>query len=903
MAAAAPPLSGNSVPLSSDNVSFADTMDVHTDHRVDGDGNMNVDTSSERALDRRDDDDLSLQDAGTDGDADIRTATEDQDDYMVDNDDLIDYDDADYDLVLEDAGDASVGSLADAQDEATVPVNLANSADAPGTVFDEDLIDYSDDEDQPQESFEAVANVEVSEQQHVSAVQPPSPPHVPADDLHNDSTADEGADNAADVYADEGEGAAHQEWPQTWGQGEEEQWDQPQTDATYAETAQADEDEGQAEEQQQQGGLSGDSHEPSAVAQNHEVDKDPNTDVDTTEDGKDANARFPPQGPQDETVDPSYSEADNVDAGPTLQSGALYPVTVNYNGAESWLFKPRDFDTDDWLLEDESIANEPFLYLIHACRAKLNDQLGNETELGLRFDSFQGLELYEDCTACAYSTLNEFLDIYTTLHSQDDQTDPEPFYVTLQFRPRVSALVSDLKKAVQEGIGFSGLRRAIDAGLNHFSMLSSGNYVDEYNEQWEEEGEGEVEHEEYHASEGEHEEQYTGEGEQKDRYAGADEQEDQYAGADKEEDQYEAEGEGEGAYEQEDEVYGQEGVALEEDFEGAERTGQVPEQGNGEPSHDLVEAEDADADQLPQQPATHGTDADVIQKEETPSKASANATPGPLATSRTPETTAHYDQADDDYIDYSDDEEEDVKQSDRRSARETSSTSATLRGDEPSDGERSTNLLEPNTEDGHQDLPHTGDEGVQSTTVHAEEAFPAEYEDVEQGDQADSEFVQPDNGEEEFEEGFEEEDEYNAFDFEEDEHGGAESTYADGQSYPSDQGEGEAGQPYGTFQQAVANEDETDFNDVDDEFGAEQTDQPVVQPGRVDDEFDLDFDDQTAMTEPVEVIATVAALSKAAPSAGLNDLGSPQGQKRPLDEVDGGLDGAGDPTDAKKMKV
>jgi hypothetical protein len=445
-------------------------MDTLSDAGFDmGDGDIDLDLGAAPDNQQLGDDALSLQDAGTDGGVDLQTATADPDDFMVDKDDLIEEDEIDYgDLELGDAGQPFVASPSEAQhtmneqiDDHNVETNVQPNAGNDSAIED-DIIDYSDDEEEKVETtLDASSGIqqELQEGAHAQA----------GNEQHNvgDDTSKPLDHPAQDEHAYEYE---YQEGNVTEPSGVTEQQSQDDVNADWQQPSQPQYDDGtQAEESRHHNQDHDETYgEPNDTAEdNHEEQADEPDDNHDSADEADAEAE-----------EPLRTVSSN-------QRPILHPVTVNYDGTEMWLFKPHDTENGEWLLSDESVATQQFPYFFQACRAQLGDDLNPETELGLRFDHFHALELFEDCTACAYTTLKELLDVYLGLHAQDGLTDPEPFYITLQFRPRVLTLVNELKKAMQDQIGFSGLNDAVASGETSFNAYLS-NHTEPLQDHWEE---------------------------------------------------------------------------------------------------------------------------------------------------------------------------------------------------------------------------------------------------------------------------------------------------------------------------------------------------------------------------------------------------------------------------------
>ncbi|KAF2797143.1 hypothetical protein K505DRAFT_148408 [Melanomma pulvis-pyrius CBS 109.77] len=435
-------------PVSGLEVATPDAMDLHSDSGYDlGDGDIDFEFDSATAV-QQDDDDLSLHDAAPDTGL---TPLPDQDDFMADKDDLIEEDDIDYnDVEVVDAAQPSLNSPVIAQ-EATI---------------DDDLIDYSDDEDERPSVIQDVAPRvdKTPEEQDATAESVTSqlnPGHGPAET--HDQTVDE-----VDTYEYQEEEIDYdQELNQTADQACDNapgpDWEHDANDEYREDLFLDNESQQQQEEKVHSEEKDADQHVQLAdpVATEKIAQAEQNTVVDH----------------DNEVDEPLHS----------------HPVTINYDGSEYWLFKPDDSENDDdWLLSDPSIAKSNLLFLIQACRAAIGEEISNETEMGFRFDHFHNLELFEDSMTCLQVTLHSLINSYLKLHAQDGTTSPESFYITLQFRPRVRALLAELDKAIDGEIGYSGFNTAVATGQTAFNTPYSNEATDETYENLD--GEEETEH-------------------------------------------------------------------------------------------------------------------------------------------------------------------------------------------------------------------------------------------------------------------------------------------------------------------------------------------------------------------------------------------------------------------------
>jgi hypothetical protein len=402
-------------------VTATDDMDLHSDSGLDfddGDIELHLDPALPAQPEDDDiiiqDDDISIKDAPTNAGQDVHTVDADQDDFMIDHEDFFEEDAVQYN----DPAPADPGTGAP-----SIPANTATPA-----PVEDDLIDYSDDEDEPvwgeplPTDFGATPPVQKDESeasaQHVDHLNPVA---------SNNDYAYEPQDQ------DQGEGV-----------GIYETLYQPELDQE-AET---------------------------------KNEADDHTEGD---DGGVQLEAFDAQADDNERLSSDHQER------PLCESR---PITINYEGNELWMFKEHDAEeSGDWLLEDISIVHSSLSELLQACRVSLGENISHETELGLRFDHLHNMELYEDNTACVAVSLERLLDLYYTLHSQDGNDDPESFYICLLSRPRFATLLSDVAKHADQGSGYAGFNAAVAAGETHFVDAYSGHSTEHEATEWENEEE------------------------------------------------------------------------------------------------------------------------------------------------------------------------------------------------------------------------------------------------------------------------------------------------------------------------------------------------------------------------------------------------------------------------------
>jgi hypothetical protein len=801
----------------------SDAMDLHSDSGFDfPDGEIDFEYETTATDHHQGDDDLSLHDAVPDAGLDLQTTFPDQDDFMADKDDLIEEDDIEY-------GDVEVVDV-------DVDVDLDVDAGQPSRnspavtqeiTIDDDLIDYSDEEDeQPQVTQENIPHVHAVPEQPESPVASTDlqgPEHAQSETLVQ--TADEPQEFKYKEEEIEYGQEADRTADQTWDDAPDQEWEQNPNDEHIVDTV-----------------SDGKEH---AHQHEHELHADDEEEHEMLHLDESAEKAMNLQSVQITDVE-NDAEVDHV-----LRS---HQVTVNYDGSEYWLFKPEDSESEDeWLLpkSDQKYAKDNLLFLFGACRTALGGEIGGETEMGFRFDNLHSMELFEESTACMQTSLGELVNIYLKLHAQDGSTSPESFYITLRFRPRVSALLGELRKAVQDETGYSGLNTAVAAGQTAFATPHSNKYTDDEHEHEEEEQKSE--HDDEHAQQEE--------------------------------------------YQEED-----------EDFVNPENEQHEHHSENNSPTHLADEAESV---------SNEAKDATVNKiAEEAQDSQEGNASPAKNV--QTPATTFSV-EGEGDIIDYSDDEEEptDNAQPDLDTVRNPSSGSSTVKGDDETfvniDAQAPTNPTEFN-EDGEQPV-YDHDEGVDNTQngEKPNTGLDADFGNYEETTGTDPSAYDNHAFNEEFNRGYDQD--------------AADQGFEVGEYAAQDANDGDAGYYYeeaGTNQQDDLDflgtvQDDTSFGapdqvveddvfaDLDDTFdftagdaatggdtsAVEEDIHDPVEEGTndvIEDDY-INYDDNEGGTvEQLTVATSAAAQPVAASSTGLDHKGSPQGQKRSIDEVGNGLD-------------
>jgi hypothetical protein len=813
-------------------VSTADDMDIHSDNDFDfNDGDIELDL--EPPPTHGQDDDVSINDAASVHEADAQAVPDEQDDFMVDSEDIIE---EDYD----EQGSAGVA----ATDQPSISNAFMTQAQTPvaEAEIDEDLIDYSDEYDTP------VAETQTPQSTAVPRDNSTQDDHTKEQDIQQDEIP---ADMKALMSVDD---------------------NKLQTPHAYVQNAVDHTAEGQED---------GERHHSSRRQSYHSVgdnEKDVHTDsgdggillqgqqefADNESDHGDATY-------EDYVHDESREDNQHQDQ----DASGLPSVTVNYEGNELWLFKSHDHDdSGDWLIGDISLAKGSMSDLFQACRSSLGDDVSNESEIGFRFDHLHNMELYEDNTACVAVSLERLVTYYHTLLAQDGVNEPDSFYVSLMFRPRFATLLSDIAKFAEQGSGYAALEAAVAAGDTHFNAVISSASSDEPTE-W-----GNEEEEEEQANGDEQEQANRDVQEQADQgeQEQAHDEEQEYVAGEAQQEEHE----GERAHEDDD--------GAQENYEGEAADAHKSKETS-------AEHEAHDGNHSPQTANTQ----DVPTNDQTAVTQPAEQG-SPSHSDRVPAPEPHLSLPDDDLIDYTDEDEEDLLNAQKAGstpAHETSSSSATVRGDDSANAEEHHyNAGSPQVTTGQEE---------QDDQAHNEVGLTAgEEPDAQSGN------VQPKTNDEaeelyqDYEEAYDEKDPSHGF-------------QADGtEEYPLEtQSYGDANQDFGDYDyQDLDQQLELDFMNGDEFNAAGDTQADGNIYTGTEDFLDLDNPEWTADQEPDTTLphgnddvyaqdeedgaaehTANAASSAADPTTALSvdtKSASPQGQKRSIDEAGHGADIAPD---------
>ncbi|KAL5397277.1 hypothetical protein PMIN02_002459 [Paraphaeosphaeria minitans] len=424
-------------------VTAPDNMDLHSEDSLDfDDGHVDIDLDLHSAGDV--DDDESLHDAGTDAGQDMQAVPGDLDDFMADNEDLIEEDIVDEDIVNDEDIELELHTHSTEHTTALNQFSLAGP--------EEDLIDYSDDEDAAIDGNTAATNAPRIDTLDEPVIAPENGDQAGVNILSSHGSH-AGEDNIESQHAINA--------PQTQTDSDPVQaQDLYTTKQPCAASAQPDE-------------------QPHSVVHNDFQSSCQET-----------------HSPERRTSDPLFfSTATGVENSSTEHGGQddkdtnLHPVNVNFNGQDYWLFQYHDYEgSGEYLLEDNSFIKQPLNSVINACRKALGALeviVPDDFELGFCLNSLHQVELFEEHSTCAFFSLNDILGVYLQLYAQDGITDPEYFCISLVSRPRVSSLLAELSRAATEGIGYTGLDSVIASGQSLFSVPRSHSPTEHSFGEWE----------------------------------------------------------------------------------------------------------------------------------------------------------------------------------------------------------------------------------------------------------------------------------------------------------------------------------------------------------------------------------------------------------------------------------
>ena len=154
----------------------------------------------------------------------------------------------------------------------------------------------------------------------------------------------------------------------------------------------------------------------------------------------------------------------------------MHPTIVDYRENEIFLFPSRaPSASEQYLLGNENLVTTSLGDLLQACRSVLGESLSEDEELVLGVDELDlyisevcafstpsfprlhTLTLPQDSTPAFSTTFAELLDAYLKLHKHDGNGHPPPFRVSLTTKTRFTNRLNLITQAIAEGKGFSQL--------------------------------------------------------------------------------------------------------------------------------------------------------------------------------------------------------------------------------------------------------------------------------------------------------------------------------------------------------------------------------------------------------------------------------------------------------------
>lgn len=333
----------------------------------------------------------------------------------------------DDDNMVDDADTHEAGSVDDVmQDDQITHTNA-----------DEDLIDYSDEED-----FDMTAkNEEVN-----NIVQPHDFPTQP---VLNAEEAEQSAVPARDALTEEANTSVNElitsdRKASQLGYDREEEQTHESTDAEVAKGQEPHETASQEVEPLDQNGLAEDEASQPQYNNGYEVQNN----VDAPQDQQSA---VLPQ------IDTTAASGHDHEGPPTPTDTGLHPILFYYEDQEYPMFKSKT--CPNGLLKDDNLVSVSLADFIKQCRQRLtiktNVDLDERYEVLLTFESLR-LSVVEDSTASFQTSLKEVLDVYVQLHENDlvpvEEIPPLEIICSLQIKFNNSIVALQNAAGIGKGI-------------------------------------------------------------------------------------------------------------------------------------------------------------------------------------------------------------------------------------------------------------------------------------------------------------------------------------------------------------------------------------------------------------------------------------------------------------------
>ncbi|KAF2756938.1 hypothetical protein EJ05DRAFT_486947 [Pseudovirgaria hyperparasitica] len=159
-----------------------------------------------------------------------------------------------------------------------------------------------------------------------------------------------------------------------------------------------------------------------------------------------------------QVVDGNSNDTSSLNTAPEpKQVESLHPILADWDDERDWLFQPNASEEHQgFYLEQSALAHESFPILFAELRNALGGDLGNTEELEIDIPVFNTIVREDACKdAC---TLADFVNMYVQLHELDGNSTPGPFEVVLRRRTRFATRLAQIREAISSKQGLSQLK-------------------------------------------------------------------------------------------------------------------------------------------------------------------------------------------------------------------------------------------------------------------------------------------------------------------------------------------------------------------------------------------------------------------------------------------------------------
>ncbi|MCJ1440250.1 MAG: hypothetical protein MMC23_000733 [Stictis urceolatum] len=141
-----------------------------------------------------------------------------------------------------------------------------------------------------------------------------------------------------------------------------------------------------------------------------------------------------------------------------------YQAIVKCQESDMALFPPShgESETKTYLLSDETLARGTLKAMLQSCRTVLGETVEESEELKLSIPSL-GLKYSESLEASSEVSLAQLVDLYLQLQHNDGIENPEPLYLLLEMRQKMSYRLQALYEALNGGHGLSSISTQLDS--------------------------------------------------------------------------------------------------------------------------------------------------------------------------------------------------------------------------------------------------------------------------------------------------------------------------------------------------------------------------------------------------------------------------------------------------------